>query len=53
MTGNGGDFYFNLQKVTTRAVKVNADLILTASSKKGAVGRVKFDITGFKSAAWE
>lgn len=53
LTGSGGDYYFNLQKITGRSVKVNGDLIVSASSQKGHVGRVKFDITGFKSAAWE
>ena len=53
LTGSGGDYYFNLQKVTGRSVKINGDLIVNASSQKGHVGRVKFDITGFKSAAWE
>ncbi|MBI4866508.1 MAG: hypothetical protein HY816_06125 [Candidatus Wallbacteria bacterium] len=53
ITGSGGDFYFNLAKITTRSIKITADVLMTSSSKKGHVSRLKFDITGFKAAAWD
>ncbi len=51
--GGGGDYYFNLTRVTAREVKIIGDFKISRSTKKGSVGRVKFDIYGFKAAAWQ